>query len=45
MRTSISVGLPFQRLATNLIGADGLMTYTDATATNAGSYFYRVGVQ
>ena len=35
----------FQTIATNLVGGFSTKTYIDATATNGGSYFYRVGVQ
>jgi hypothetical protein len=35
---------PFQTIATNIPGAAGSQTYTDAAAASRGPYFYRVGV-
>ena len=43
--TNLSDTPPFQSIATNILGASGTKTYTDTSATNAGPYFYRVGVQ
>ena len=43
--TNLGAASPFQTIATNIPGVAGLKTYTDATATNPGPKFYRVGVQ
>jgi len=43
--SDLGVPLPFHTLATNIVGIPGTKTFTDLTATNAGPYFYRVGVQ
>jgi len=36
---------PFDTFATNFYAGVGIATYRDASATNEGPYFYRVGVQ
>lgn len=43
--TNLSSTSPFQTIATNRSGGASATTFTDTSATNAGPYFYRVGVQ
>jgi parallel beta-helix repeat protein len=43
--TNLGVAAPFQTLATNIPGVDGVRTYVDIAATNAGPWFYRIGAQ
>jgi hypothetical protein len=43
--TNLAGSSPFQTIATNISGSSGTTTTTDTGATNAGPYFYRVGVQ
>jgi hypothetical protein len=43
--TALGVGSSFQTIASNIAGAFGFETFTDAAATNAGPYFYRIRVQ
>jgi len=42
--TNLGAHPVFTLLATNIPGQSGSTTYTDATATASGPYFYRVGV-
>lgn len=43
--TNLGLASPFQTIATNIAGVAGVKSFTDTSATNAGPYFYRVGVQ
>jgi hypothetical protein len=43
--TNLAGASPFQTIATNRTGAFGVTTFTDTSTTNAGPYFYRVGVR
>jgi PKD repeat protein len=43
--TDLAVHPPFLTIQSNILGQPITTTWTDSSATNCGSYFYRVGVQ
>ena len=44
LERSANLKLPFVLIARNIVGRTGLTSYTDTQATEAGQFFYRVGV-
>jgi hypothetical protein len=45
LQRSTNLTGPFNTFATNFFAGVGIATYRDASATNGGPFFYRVGVQ
>jgi hypothetical protein len=45
LQRSTNLASGFSTILTNIAGTDGTTITFDATATNGGSYFYKVGVQ